>query len=1636
MDSWERPVDSWERLADSWERPAFVRKLPHQKPRCTALRGVRSPAVGFCFSLATKRTRKKKLDGFRRQRDLDMNSDTEKEKRLTDGDDTKRQRLLDKNMDNETEQRLGLQKDGSKRQRKSERSKDYETEQCFVCKGFFKKGKGLKIHQTKAGCMKKAEEHRKAYKSEAIKVQDKNHSDLEGRVHLHHVDSEVETIRQKRHLEKEKRKPNTEDQGDQTQKTNLQTRKETEKSEETEIHVGEEVYNEVQAWVKGELETVETPGKMPEKKKKQVPDMKNQPKLSQWFSRETGKEKLERTANFPENREEETKQTDEPRLERENKAGQQDIRIVLIKDSESEEEDTGEAGQTKDTRKVLVEEREARNPEASFEKGEVKRPTEEEIEKLVSSINNGNPQDSLVQHWLSLTKEDFRTLQGKEYINDKIIDSYLRLIQERSQEYPNLPKAYMCTTFFYTKLKTFGVEEGMRQMRNWIKEDLREKDKIMCPIHSGDHWSLIAIDIKTKTVHYLDSLQGSRNTSAAPGIMKKFMEKYYRDKGEKASFKVKVRKDAPLQGNGFDCGVFTCKYAERESKGEKQDFKQEDLSHARLWMTRELMRGKLDAHWGGNKRESTAKLGKKKEMKRKGPKKCADKENQGKKEGDSRERVKWPKANSKEWEEWGEGVAEVLRAQNVTPENKAVIYPLLIFTLGKERFGTKEKKDREKTQPSGPSRRQRKCKRLREEINMLKEAYLNADEDQKEGIGQLQEEKLRKLRLTKRAETIRKNRKKYVSNCNKFLSQPFDFAREVIAPRPKGNIKSSKQETEEHLRKAHGNKETKKEKDTPEDLHRFEEPIVDFDDSLPTWQEFSEQLKKTRNKSAPGPNGVPYLVYKRCPGLARLLWGYLKGIWKKNIISRAWRQAEGVFIPKEDGAKEVEKFRTISLLNVEGKLFFALKAKRLLTFALANNYIDTSIQKGGIPEVSGCLEHTALLSQLIREAKTGKGDLVVTWLDIANAYGSIPHSLILTALERTHVPERMRQLIESYYSDVKIRFTTKEYTTGWQQVEKGIITGCTISVILFTIAMTMLVVSVKGETKGPKTATGQQQRNSRLFMDDITTTTGNLVQTKYLLEKLMEKLKWAGLAIKPEKCRSLVIIKGEISKKTPEIEGTPITSITEKPVKYLGKVYDKSLGDREQIEEVVKEVKESLRKIERCKVPGRYKAWMLQYILLPKLMWPLTIYNVPVTKVSEIQRHLTGKLKKWLGLPRSLSEACLYSRNGKLQMPFRELTEEFKAAKTRFLYTLQGAEDNCVKGAGVCVDGGRKADTGAAIEEAERRLRSQEITGIPNKGREGLGLKPRKYFSKQDKKEKRRMVVNTVRAMEEEKRTVKMTGLIKQGAPMNWEVPERRVSSMEMISMQEGRLGFLVKSVYDLLPTPENRNRWFSTDEGCQLCGGVGSMAHILSGCPTALGQGRYRWRHDQVLKEIAHHVEGRRKEGNKSLGTRRTQIAFIKPGEKRQYKEKKEMDSFLDGSTDWNMQVDVDKRLRIPVEVAPTDLRPDLILVSKSSKRMGVMELTVPNEDRVELANEMKRMKYATLQVEGKKRGWTVEVWAVEVGCRGFPAASMAKFLKDLGLSGEKKKKVLRKVGEAAEYASRWLWRCSSRLEWGGKAS
>ena len=132
-------------------------------------------------------------------------------------------------------------------------------------------------------------------------------------------------------------------------------------------------------------------------------------------------------------------------------------------------------------------------------------------------------------------------------------------------------------------------------------------------------------------------------------------------------------------------------------------------------------------------------------------------------------------------------------------------------------------------------------------------------------------------------------------------------------------------------------------------------------------------------------------------------------------------------------------------------------------------------------------------------------------------------------------------------------------------------------------------------------------------------------------------------------------------------------------MKHLEKTYNKTLTDAEQAEETLEELQRSLKELEKCRVPGRYKAWMIQHMILPRLMWPLTIYKIPETKVKEMQRKVTAKLKKWLGLPRTLSVECFYSTSGKLQLPFSELTEEVRASKARLLTTLQESDDPCPK---------------------------------------------------------------------------------------------------------------------------------------------------------------------------------------------------------------------------------------------------------------------------------------------------------------------------------------------------------------------
>ena len=172
----------------------------------------------------------------------------------------------------------------------------------------------------------------------------------------------------------------------------------------------------------------------------------------------------------------------------------------------------------------------------------------------------------------------------------------------------------------------------------------------------------------------------------------------------------------------------------------------------------------------------------------------------------------------------------------------------------------------------------------------------------------------------------------------------------------------------------------------------------------------------------------------------------------------------------------------------------------MTAYMFENNCLDVSVEKGGIPEFAGCLKHTSVLAQLIKEARDNKGELSVVWLGMTNAYGSIPHKLVAETRARYHVPNEIQNMLAQYYERFYIRFNVGERTTNWQRLEKGIVTGCTILVIICASAVNLIVKSAEKECKGPLMRSGIRQTRVKAFMDNLTLATQFTVQTRWLLK--------------------------------------------------------------------------------------------------------------------------------------------------------------------------------------------------------------------------------------------------------------------------------------------------------------------------------------------------------------------------------------------------------------------------------------------------------------------------------------------------------------------------------------------------------
>ena len=881
----------------------------------------------------------------------------------------------------------------------------------------------------------------------------------------------------------------------------------------------------------------------------------------------------------------------------------------------------------------------------------------------------------------------------------------------------------------------------------------------------------------------------------------------------------------------------------------------------------------------------------------------------------------------------------------------------------------------------------------------------------------------KRYRDVRRAAYYQRKRRKQVRERERFYRNPYEFVKQLFSEGASGALKASKEELEDHLHLTYSAANLE------EVLHLrpvlVAPPQVEhaFDlGELKAW-EVNEVIRKARAGSAAGQNGLSYKLFKYCPRIRKVLWSILRVIWRKWVVPDSWCVAEGIYIPKEVNSKEIGQFRPIYLLNVDGKVLMSVLARRLRDYVLENKVVNWSVQKAGIPGFPGCLEHAQMIWESIQSSKREQKCLDVVWLDLANAYGSVPHWYLQFALKFFGVPDVVCGFLAKYYLKFQMRFTTKAYTTRFQALQIGIPMGCPVSPLMFVLGMEIMTRDVLSRLPAV-VLEGVSTPSVRAFMDDLTLMSSSEQQVERGLVRLDELLKWTGMRFKPKKCRSVSLRRGRIVQKRFLVDGEHIPQVSDEGVKSLGRWYEGNLSDRHRGVRISNDLTKWLVGVDKTLLPGKAKVWCCQFGVLPRLLWQLLVYEVAVTRVERMQQSVNLYYRKWLGVPRMLSDTALYSRSCKLWLPLTSLVEEFKVGKVRLVMMMRESKDDVVRQVAPEIRTGRKWKAEAAASEAVAQARWKEVRGCVTTGRLGLGYGARWRTCKaKGKLVCRGDVLQAVREREEEVRYGKAVQQAVQGAWTKWEdVQQRRVTWSQLLCMSAGAIRFLVSATFDLLPTPVNRCRWgLQVSDMCGLCGQArGSLEHALTSCKSLLPA--YTWRHNQVLRVLGDAAAGAIKLRRDRGAQVDREVRFVKEGECPVHEK---VNGGVRGSLmfadDWDLRVDEGRRT-IPSCVVQTNLRPDMVMLSTVARRLVVMELTVPWETRMAEAGERKRLRYSELLEECERGGWATEFFTVEVGCRGFSGHSLRKWLVALGWSGSKVRMWSARACSAAEVGSAWI--------------
>jgi len=469
---------------------------------------------------------------------------------------------------------------------------------------------------------------------------------------------------------------------------------------------------------------------------------------------------------------------------------------------------------------------------------------------------------------------------------------------------------------------------------------------------------------------------------------------------------------------------------------------------------------------------------------------------------------------------------------------------------------------------------------------------------------------------------------------------------------------------------------------------------------------------------------------------------------------------------------------------------------------------------------------------------------------------------------------------------------------------------------------------------------------SLAYADDFCILTRNRRSHQKIIQDINQKLTGMGLKIKPSKCRSLSLCAGKPTPIIFKIAEDEIPSLETDEQKFLGRKVFFTNKEKEKSEYLSKIISEKLGNIDNTSIRSEYKLAIYTRYLVPSLRFLLTVHTLTKTTLDHLDSLTERHLKKWAGLPQCATRVVLHYKKA-LSIPtisdvymnshakayistWLKKDERTEAAMKHKIAT----EERTQKGSKLALY------TKSLILESQPETNLNTDTSSINNQKKLLNVCNRNHLKQVELEHKYSM-------------TGKIDSYTKQGdflslaSKMDSDITWKSY----IYNLPRGTLKFILNASINTLPTLNNLKQWGKiTSDKCPHCDNKETLFHVLNGCKISLEQGRYTWRHDNLIN----------------------------------YLYKVMQDSELECFADLP-QCTVPSGGTIPPDIIVTSERPDLVIINRGERTLYLYELTVPYETRIDAAHELKAEKYSSLYYDLKDLGWKVNFHPFEVGSRGL---------------------------------------------------